>query len=109
MHRKLNFLAIMLISLLPSFLLLAESGDGAWIARVPEKARVRPNPFSGDANAITSGAKLFRQNCAQCHGDEGVGREKHPRLQSERIRQATPGELEWLIANGSLRNGMPSW
>jgi hypothetical protein len=32
-----------------------------------------------------------------------------PNLHSERVRAATPGELEWLLKNGSMRNGMPSW
>ena len=32
-----------------------------------------------------------------------------PNLHSERVRAATPGELEWLLKNGSMKNGMPSW
>ena len=90
-------------------LLLAVAGDGVWKTRVPEKNRQRQNPFDSASNAVAAGAKLFRQNCASCHGDEGTGRDKHPNLHSDRIRNATPGELEWLLNNGSLRNGMPSW
>ena len=108
MIRKFRLPAIICVIALP-FLLAAASGDGAWKSKVPDKDRARQNPFANDANAIAAGSKLFRQNCAKCHGSEGLGTDKKPNLQSDRIRQATPGELEWLLTNGSLRNGMPSW
>jgi mono/diheme cytochrome c family protein len=84
-------------------------GDGHWRANVPESARVRQNPMAGDPDAVAAGAKLFQQNCATCHGRQAEGRSKRPNLHSDRIRGATPGELEWLLRNGSLKNGMPSW
>ena len=90
-------------------ILLAAAGDGAWISKVPEKDRQKQNPFDTDSRAIAAGAKLFRQNCASCHGDEAVGQENRPNLHSDRIRSATPGEIQWLLTNGSLKNGMPSW
>jgi len=90
-------------------LLLAGTGDGAWMTKVPEKDRQKQSPFDADPRAIAAGAKLFRQNCASCHGDEAMGREKRPNLHSDRIRNATAGELQWLLTNGSLKNGMPSW
>lgn len=107
MLRK-SYLFMLIIALAAPFL-LAAAGDGMWINKVPEKNRQRQNPFDHQANAIAAGGKLFRQNCASCHGDEGAGRDNHPNLHSERIRNATPGELEWLLNNGSLKNGMPSW
>ena len=30
-------------------------------------------------------------------------------MNSERVRAASPGELQWLLTNGSLKHGMPSW
>jgi mono/diheme cytochrome c family protein len=95
--------------MLGATLLVASSGDGLWMTKVPEKARTRQNPFDSEANAVAAGAKLFRQNCTSCHGSEAMGQDKHPALHSERIRAATPGELEWLLKNGSMKNGMPSW
>lgn len=95
--------------LIPVPCLLAGGGDGVWLEKVPAKDRLRSNPFDSDAQAIAAGAKLFRQNCASCHGAEATGRNKKPDLHSERIRSATPGELQWLLTNGSLKNGMPSW
>jgi mono/diheme cytochrome c family protein len=95
--------------LLSATVLLASVGDGAWKTKVPEKDRMRENPYDSQAGAIAAGAKLFRQNCSSCHGAEALGTDKRPNLHSERIRSATPGELEWLLKNGSMKNGMPSW
>jgi mono/diheme cytochrome c family protein len=105
--RKSLLLAIISVVSVP--FLLAAAGDGAWLTKVPEKDRNRSNPFASDPKAVAAGAKLFRQNCATCHGTDAMGKDHRPNLQSGRIRQATPGELHWLLTNGSLRNGMPSW
>jgi len=105
-NRSITVLAILLISGITIF---AAVGDGQWRAKVPDSARVRVNPMAGDLDAVTAGAKLFRQNCATCHGKQAEGQAKRPNLHSDRIRDATPGELEWLLRNGSLKNGMPSW
>ena len=92
-----------------TFLFGATVGDGAWKTRVPDKDRTRDNPYDSQANAVAAGAKLFRQNCSSCHGSEATGSDKRPNLHSDRVRTSTPGELEWLLKNGSMRNGMPSW
>lgn len=96
-----------------SGILLAEPGDGRWLQRVPAKDRGRPNPFAGDPNARAAGAKIFAEHCAACHGEDAAGKVqgKHirPNLHGDRIKQAAPGELFWLLTNGSLKNGMPSW
>ena len=92
---------------------MAESGDGDWLHKVPAKQRLRNNPFGSDPDASTAGANLFAEHCAQCHGEEAQGKQdaKHPgpNLHSDRVKQARPGELFWLLTNGSQRNGMPSW
>jgi mono/diheme cytochrome c family protein len=87
----------------------AAAGDGAWLAKVPEKDRARPNPLASDPEAVPTGAKLFRQHCAKCHGEDANGKGKRPGLHSEHVRGATEGELQWLLTNGSMKNGMPSW
>ena len=94
---------------MPAIAISIETGHGRWLLKVPEAARVRPNPMAKDSSAVAVGAKLFQQNCASCHGKQAEGNAKHPDLHSDRIRNATPGELEWLLKNGSLKNGMPSW
>ena len=107
MLRK-SYLLLLTIALAAPFL-LAAAGDGMWVNKVPEKNRQRRNPFDSQENAIAAGGKLFRQNCSSCHGSEAMGSEKRPNLHSDRIRTSTPGELEWLLKNGSMKNGMPSW
>lgn len=107
MFKRRILATIMALMAVP--ILLAAAGDGAWVSKVPEKDRQKQNPFDADSRAIAAGAKLFRQNCASCHGAEAVGKDNRPNLHSDRIRNATPGELQWLLTNGSLKNGMPSW
>jgi mono/diheme cytochrome c family protein len=90
-------------------LLFSSLGNGAWIKDVPQQNRSRQNPLADDPTSIVSGRKLFQQNCASCHGSQAEGRGHRPNLHSDRIKNATPGELEWLLRNGSLKRGMPSW
>ena len=105
--------ANVLLALALAGTIYADAGDGEWLTRVPAKDRARTNPFAADPDAPAAGAKIFAERCAACHGAEAEGKTegKHPRpnLHSERLKQATPGELFWLLTNGSLKNGMPSW
>ena len=89
--------------------LCAAVGDGRWLSRVPAKDAARPNPVAADPEADRVGAKLFRQHCASCHAENGEGKDGKPTLRSEHVARATPGQLFWLLTNGSLKNGMPSW
>lgn len=88
---------------------LAYPGDGKWLRHVPPKERVRVNPYANKPDAEEAGAKLFVRHCAECHGKAAEGAHGRPALTSARVRRASDGELQWLIRNGSLRNGMPSW
>jgi mono/diheme cytochrome c family protein len=90
-------------------LVYAAAGDGTWLTKVPAKERQRENPYAQDPKAASAGAKLFEENCAACHGANAEGKGNKPDLRSDRIQQASPGELHWLLTNGSLKNGMPSW
>ena len=90
-------------------LLFAAIGDGEWLKQVPDKARTRSNPLSSAPDTTAGGGRLFVRHCAQCHGEDAHGVKGKPDLHTERVRNATPGELEWLLRNGSLKNGMPEW
>jgi len=79
------------------------------IARAPDKARDRKNPYEGQADAVAAGEKLFRQHCAECHGDDGRGRGRAADLRSPGVQNATPGQLVWFLRGGNLARGMPSW
>lgn len=85
------------------------AANGSWLKHVPRKDRARVNPYAGQPDAITAGAKLFADHCAPCHGADALGRGKRPSLRSKRVQDATDGELAWLLRNGVLAQGMPSW
>jgi mono/diheme cytochrome c family protein len=105
---KLPILIMCLLGVLalPALLMAA---DGGWLKRVPDAARVRKNPLADHTDAPVAGEKLFRYECAGCHGTDARGRGSRPSLRSSRVQNATDGELEWLLTNGDLAHGMPSW
>lgn len=81
----------------------------AEFAKVPEKARIRPNPLADDPDAVAAGRKLFARHCSECHGSNAEGGRKAPNLHGDEIQSATPGTLFWVISNGVVRKGMPVW
>lgn len=83
---------------------------GVWleIAQAPVKTRGWKNPYEGQPEAIAAGEKLFRQHCAECHGEDAKGL-NGPNLRSPGVQNATPGELAWLLRNGNLTHRMPPW
>jgi mono/diheme cytochrome c family protein len=85
------------------------TADGSWLKHVPEGDRTRTNPFAGQMDAIAAGRGVFQDHCAKCHGPDGEGRGKKPSLRSSRVQEATDGELFWLLKNGNLGKGMPTW
>jgi mono/diheme cytochrome c family protein len=82
---------------------------GGWLAHVPDSDRKRTNPCSGQNEAIAAGSKMFADHCAKCHGADALGSKKKPSLRTAEVQQATDGEIFWLLKNGDLRHGMPSW
>ena len=85
------------------------AADGSWLKHVPETNRQRTNPLAGQADAIAAGGRMFEDHCAKCHGADALGRGKRPSLRSERVQHATDGEIFWLLKNGNLGKGMPTW
>ena len=65
--------------------------------------------MEGQERAERAGAKLYARECAACHGRNGAGREKAPRLNRPEVYSAAPGALFWVLRNGSLHTGMPSF
>jgi len=78
-------------------------------AAIALTAAQRSNPYAGQADAVAAGRKLFRNECAQCHGAEAVGGRKAPSLRSQRVREAPDEALFKFLTNGKLKHGMPSW
>jgi mono/diheme cytochrome c family protein len=107
MIRKLS-LALMLV-LAPSAFVLG-AADGSWLKKVPARDHEKANPYHGQPDAIAAGRRVFVDRCAQCHGENAEGTKKRPPLRSQRVReQASEGDLHWLLVNGNMRRGMPSW
>ncbi|HZP22000.1 MAG TPA: c-type cytochrome [Terriglobales bacterium] len=89
---------------------LFATSNGAWLAKVPAREHERNNPYRDQPDAVLAGQRVFHDHCAHCHGEDAEGIKKHPSLRSARVQQqATDGDLHWLLTNGSMGSGMPSW
>ncbi len=100
----------------------------ARIVQVPLYARIdreRPKspPFGIDEDVFESGARIFRAQCAACHGvpgqDSDFARHMYPRAPQlwakhrhgnvVGVSNDSPGETYWKVANGIRLSGMPSY
>jgi mono/diheme cytochrome c family protein len=89
---------------------MAASADGSWMRRVPMRDHVKTNPYTNQPEAVAAGRLVFIERCAQCHGEDAQGTKKRPPLRSARVQQqASEGDLHWLLVNGNMKKGMPSW
>ena len=101
--------ASLFLALLSAATLFA-TADGAWLAKVPASDHQKTNPYQAQPDAIAAGRNIFEEHCSKCHGENAEGRKKRPSLRSQRVQQqATEGDLHWLLVNGSMKKGMPSW
>jgi mono/diheme cytochrome c family protein len=41
--------------------------------KVPEEAKLRPNPIQPSASALAAGRSIYQDKCTQCHGQTGKG------------------------------------
>ncbi|MBZ5590827.1 MAG: c-type cytochrome [Acidobacteriia bacterium] len=79
------------------------------VHRAPARASKITNPLDGNEQAPLAGAKLYARECAACHGAAGAGGGKAPALTQTEVSSAAPGTLFWVLRNGSLYRGMPSF
>ena len=111
--RPLSFAA----RLFPLFMLLALSvaaaaslADGSWLGKVPARDHEKTNPYRGQPDAIAAGRRIYQDHCQKCHGENAEGTKKHPTLRSDVVQKlASEGDLHWLLVNGYMKKGMPSW
>jgi mono/diheme cytochrome c family protein len=107
MIRRLSL--TLLLVLVPDALMFG-AADGNWMQNVPAHDHERVSPYRGQDDAIAAGRRIFVDRCSHCHGEDAEGTKKHPPVKSERVQhQASEGDLHWLLVNGNMRKGMPSW
>ena len=97
------------------------------IVSVPLGARIarqmRTPPFGVSEDVYEGGAKVYRAQCASCHGrpghDEAFAKhmypvapqlwKKHAKGNVVGVSDDEPGETYWKVANGIRLTGMPSF
>lgn len=97
------------------------------IVSVPLNARIQKQiqkpPFGVSEDVYEGGAKVYRDQCASCHGTPGKDVKfaehmypnapqlwkKHPRGKVVGVSDDEPGETYWKVANGIRLTGMPAY
>jgi thiosulfate dehydrogenase len=98
------------------------------ITSVPLHARIDKEmppaaPIQANEANFVAGAKIYREQCAFCHGVSGIGSkvgdhmfpsapplwEKHHNGEVVGVSDDPPGETYWKVANGIRLTGMPSY
>ena len=90
-------------------LTLSWASGASLVQKAPPRASAMRNPFDNDERASRAGGKLYARECATCHGANGEGVGRTPPLNRLDVSDAPPGALFWVLRNGSLRRGMPSF
>ena len=81
--------ALLLLFLFSCTIAAVCEANGAWLAKVPEKDRVKTNPYQSQPDAVAAGALVYEDHCSHCHGKQAEGNKKHPSLKSERVQLAS--------------------
>jgi len=84
------------------------------LATVPAEFAGKTNPF--DVGAATEGAKVFKTNCATCHGERGEGDgiasqslDPKPANLIDLGRQIDDDYLFWRVSEGKPGTSMVAW
>jgi mono/diheme cytochrome c family protein len=84
----------------------------SWMA--PKEEAQKQNPISFNKASISNGKKIFREDCAHCHGENAKGRpskstglKKDTSNLIQRLKNHTEGDFHWKIKNG--KGEMPSF
>jgi mono/diheme cytochrome c family protein len=84
---------------------------------IPAEAKRLKNPLTPDSQVLAEARKHFKEHCAVCHAEDGVGKTplaaglspEVPDLHADHIQKLTDGELFYIIKNGVRFTGMPGW
>ena len=88
---------------------MLEAADKPLLQQSPSKALNRANPYEARPGAERAGRKLFERECSSCHGQQAQGTRRAPALASPVLNHVPPGAIFWILRNGSLGHGMPSF
>jgi mono/diheme cytochrome c family protein len=110
--RKL-FLALILVTLCV-VAVFAYYENRPW--KVPEEAKLRPNPVPPSASALAAGRAIYMDKCTQCHGQTGKGdgpdaASYYPSptslVDAKHMSSVTDGEIFYQVSQG--RKPMPAF
>jgi mono/diheme cytochrome c family protein len=110
--RRLLFVA--LLGMIVISIVLAALRRGEWV--IPEEAALRENPLSPSPKNLEAAQGLYKENCAECHGDTGKGdgpkgrklfTEPSDLTSTARIGSLSDGSLFYEISEG--RRPMPEF
>ena len=83
------------------------------------KKEIKENPsFNADEGALFSGAMIYKDNCAACHGlpsqkKTNIAEVMYPPppqlFMGKGVTDDTPGETYWKVDNGIRLTGMPAF
>ena len=103
------------LSLAAGVLCMAAAVVMLWGLEV-EPGRTRENPVERTAESVANGAALFVTNCAQCHGEDGLGDgplagtlPAPPANFRVHVPFHSDGVLFTWISDGIRGTGMPAW
>lgn len=84
--------------------------------KLPASAPDEKNPIAMDAAAMATGRRLFRENCARCHGPQGKGdgtnadqKHRHHMDLTRADANDPAGVLFHKISNGRVKPKMPAF
>ncbi len=78
-----------------------------YIAKLPMNPDNGVGPWDESTPEFAQGAKLYKDNCVECHGDHGEGKaeEFYPRIEGQHYKYMVR-QFEW-IRDGKRRNANP--
>jgi len=83
-----------------------------------EKEMPKSAPVNADEANLESGARVYRENCAVCHGlpgqpESAISHGMFPRppalMEGKGVTDDSPEETYWKVANGIRMTGMPGF
>jgi mono/diheme cytochrome c family protein len=112
--RARQILFVVILAVAAVAISYAISENRPW--RIPEEAKHRQNPIQASPAALASAAAIYRDKCANCHGDSGKGdgpdaASYYPRPASladaKHMNSLTDGEIFYQISQG--KKPMPAF